>query len=195
MTEELQRMLESYVQVEGVGIGSGSIVKHGPRSTYVLTCQHVVVGEKVVMVVFREGGRFRRLPARIIAVDADNDLALVRTSTRVPHRQPIELAADEPELYTRGYVMGSGAGLYGTAGEVVLCSKDGSNAAQGERKRCYQFTGVMVQGMSGGLLCDFDARLVGVPHLVEREETRTLGTIGFAVPLPVIKAFLEEHIP
>jgi S1-C subfamily serine protease len=49
--------------------------------------------------------------------------------------------------------------------------------------------------MSGGLLCNHDAQLVGVPHLIEREEDRTLGNIGFAVPLPTIKAFLEAHLP
>jgi serine protease Do len=193
VTEEFNTMAQSYVQVEGAQVGSGTVVKHEGRNTYVLTCEHVVRGEKVVTVVFRDGGRFHRVNARVIAADPDKDLALVRTSKRVATRMPVVIAEEEPEIYTRSYVMGSAAGLYGTAGEVVLCAKDGSNGDT--RGRFYQFTGVIVRGMSGGMLCNQDAELIGVPHLLEREEDRTLGNIGFAVPLPAVRTFLKEELP
>lgn len=194
MTEEFNRMAESYVQVEGNLVGSGTVVKHTARNTFVLTCEHVVRGERVVTVAFRDGGRFRRVNARIVAVDVEEDLALLRTSQRIPNSEPIVVAEEEPDLYTRAYVMGSAAGLYGTAGEAVLCAKDGSNGPQ-VKGWGYQFTGVIVRGMSGGLLCNADSELIGVPHRLEQEEDRTLGNIGFAVPLPTVQAFLKEHLP
>jgi S1-C subfamily serine protease len=193
MTEELNKMAQSYVQVEGGLVGSGSIVLHQARNSWVLTCEHVVRGEQVVTVAFLENGRMRRVNARIVSVDVVNDLALIRTAQRIPHRAEVEIAPDEPGIYERGYVMGSAAGLYGTAGEVVITALPG--AALGPSYPWYQFTGLAVQGISGGLLCNYDAQLVGVPHQIEREENRTLGNIGFAVPLPVIQAFLAEHLP
>lgn len=193
MTEELSRMAKSYVQVEGGLVGSGSIVLHQARNSWVLTCEHVVRGEQVVTVAFLEEGRMRRINARIVAVDVDQDLALLRTVQRIPHREEIELAPDEPGIYERGYVMGSAATLYGTAGEVVITGLPG--AALGPALPFYQFTGLAVQGISGGLLCNYDGQLVGVPHQIEREEDRTLGNIGFAVPLPVIKTFLDTYLP
>lgn len=193
MTEELNKMASSYVQVEAALTGSGSIVLHTARNSYVLTCEHVVRGEKVVTVAFLEGPRMRRVNARIVAIDVTNDLALIRTAQRIPHRAEVELAPNGPGIYERGYVMGSAAGLYGTAGEVVITGLPG--AALGPSYPWYQFTGLAVQGISGGLLCNYDAQLVGVPHQIEREENHTLGNIGFAVPLPAVKAFLEAHLP
>jgi S1-C subfamily serine protease len=189
MKEELDRMAESYVQVEGSMVGSGSIVKNSSRNTWVLTCQHVVANDTVVSVVYREGERFKRLNARVAAVDTTYDLALLRTARRLP-RPEIVLAQEEPELYTRGYVMGTAAALYGTAGEVLITAHKGSNG----HKKSLQFSGIIVSGMSGGLLCNTDGELVGVLHEQEREGDHPLGNIGFAIPLPVVMAFLNAHL-
>lgn len=195
MTGQLQRMAESYVAVEtDTDNGSGTIVAHRSRSSFILTCWHVV-NEKgaAPSVVYRDGARFRRVKARIVAFDEENDLALLRT-TRIPSRRPIAVAEHEPELYDVAYVMGTCAGLYGTPGQVIIAARDNTSGAR-STKGLYQYTGLALQGISGGLLCNIDAELIGVPHLAEREGDRVLGNIGYAVPLPVIRDFLLEHLP
>jgi S1-C subfamily serine protease len=120
-------------------------------------------------------------------------LALLKCK-KIPGRRAIELAPAEPGLYEKGLIMGTASGLYGTGAEVVISGMDGSNGSRTSGK-FYQFSGPIASGMSGGILSNIDGQLIGVPHLLERDEDMPLGCIGFAVPLPIVKAFLEVSIP
>jgi S1-C subfamily serine protease len=187
-------MSESYVTVRtDSDSGSGSIIAHRGRRSFVLTCAHVVRNCKKPFIVYRDGSRFHQLAAAVVAVDTENDLALLRVSTKIK-RRPIDVADDAPGMYTRGYVMGSHAGLHGTAGEVLITALDNSNGSRAVGK-LIQFTGAAASGMSGGMLCDVDGDLVGVPHLLERVDDYPLGCIGFAVPLDIVKGFLDGNLP
>lgn len=186
-------MAESYVTVRTPNdCGSGSIVAHKRGKSFVLTCAHVVRGCDKPQVLYRDKGKFHFLTASVVAVDETNDLALLRVSTKIA-RRPIDIAEAPPDLYERGYVMGSHAGLHGTAGEVVITNMDTSSGSR-QVAGLVQFTGAAASGMSGGMLCNMDGELVGVPHLLERVDDVPLGCIGFAVPLTTFGAFLGKHL-
>lgn len=195
MTEILLFIAESFVHVENAdGNGSGSIIAHGPRNSYVLTCEHVVRGNASVAVVYRDNGRFVRRTARVVAADKDTDLALLRVSRRLP-RPALPLAVREPCLFERALVMGSAAGNFGTPGDAIIASTAAAGNGKRRTKDYYQYTGFAVEGISGGILANVDGQLIGVPGLVERQNNIPISCMGYAVRLPVIKAFLDEHLP
>jgi S1-C subfamily serine protease len=189
----LDTMIKSYVTVEADGKAGGSIVAHGPRASFILTCDHVVKGTKNPKILIRDGNRFRFMLTSVVATDEDNDLALLKTRRRMKE-SAVELASDGPELYEDAFILGSHDGLHGTAGRCVVCGLSGSNGSRDSRNQI-QFTGPVAAGMSGGMLGDVDGALIGVPSHGARSGEHMLGNIGFAVPLSIVKEFLKKHLP
>lgn len=175
----------SHVGIEAAngGTGSGTVVAQTARNSYVLTCAHVVKADRRCEILFDSSnhGRGKYTVNGIIErVDAENDLALIRTAHRI--LAPIELA-EEPYLYERLWVMGAPDGLWGTAAPALLCNLD----AKG-----YIYTGLAAPGMSGGSLCNLEGQLLGVIRDVKTDSGAPVWNIGFAVPLPAIRAFLDK---
>jgi serine protease Do len=195
MKDELTAMAESYLSVDGgTQVGSGIVVWNTRHHSYVLTCAHCVEGSERVDVVWRKGDTvtFHRAKAAVMAFDAVHDLAMLRTR-RIAGKRPIAVAMKEPELYERGFVMGSARGLYGTAGEAVI-SAVGNSAGTKDSKGKYMYTGPAVTGMSGGPLCNEDGELVGIVSEAEAIDGMALGCIGFAVPLKPVRAFMAQAL-
>jgi S1-C subfamily serine protease len=89
------------------GHGSGVVLSNVSDGAYILTCAHVVAGEKnVTLTVLDESGRTETVRATVAAFDADEDLAVIK----VPRIFPRTVALDEPdgvrpgdEVYNVGY--------------------------------------------------------------------------------------------
>lgn len=187
MKDILVQMAKSYCAVSGDGEAGGSIVGHGPRCSFVLTCQHVVGSDKRPTVDVRDDeAGFMHISASVVAVDAATDLALIKTRKRIT-TDAIPLSDDAAELYESAFVMGNHAESFGVAGPATICAV-GGNGKQ------IQFTGPAAVGMSGGMLCNIDGELIGVLASVHRDNEHLVDTIGYAVPLATVKEFLEKHM-
>lgn len=187
--EELSAAAESVVGIQDSkgGQGAGVVIAHICNNSYVLTCHHVVSGYKRVKVIRREGDRrFIATPGTVERMDDKNDVAIVRTSRRLPV-PAIQIAEEEPERYEKVFGIGVGSGIFGLAFEGLISARGGSGMQDGKN---YVFTGLAVGGMSGGPLIDDDGALVGLIMAVDRNGHLPVWSIGYAVPLPTIKAFL-----
>lgn len=176
------------LSVPGSSTGSGVVVLQGSRNTRILTCAHVIGDAKRLEVIYRSGERdLLEIAAIVERVDADKDLALIRTTRRLP-MSPITLASEEPDVYERAFVVGAPGGLFGTAADALICSTNGHN---GHRDMGYQFTGLSAPGISGGALANYEGELFGIVSTVKTEAHLPIWNIGFAIPLPTIREFLE----
>lgn len=167
--------------------GSGTVIAHVGRSSWVLTCEHVVKGCKKARVVYRVGKKFVKVEGRVERTDAAKDLALVRVR-KLP-LPALPLASSEPDLYEKVWVLGAPEGYHGTAVESILCGRDGSN---GDPDEAYQLSGFSSPGASGGTVGNFNGELVGVITGIRHDGHRPINNIVFATPLPKIKEFMAE---
>lgn len=187
-SSDVASIAEASVGIETDGAtGSGTVIASVGRSSYVLTCEHVVRGAKKARVVFRQGKKFAKVEGVVERVDAAKDLALVRVK-KLPI-SALGLAETEPELYEKVFVVGSPEGYFGTATESLLCGKDGSN---GDPDESYQLSGFTSPGGSGGTVANFNGALVGVVTGIRHDGHRPIHGIVFACPLGKIKAFLVD---
>lgn len=185
---DVQAIAEASVRVETAGsTGSGTVIAHVGRSSWVLSCAHVAGPGASAQVVWRVGKRFVRARGKVERADSARDLSLIRTR-RLP-LPALALAVEEPDLYEKLWVVAAPEGYHGTAVESVLSGKDGSN---GDPDEAYQLSGFSAPGASGGTVANFNGELVGVVTGIRHDGHRPLNNIVFASPLPAIKAFLSE---
>lgn len=173
---------------KGVSAGSGYFVN---RDGYVITNNHVIEDCSAVRVKSSSGTD----AGAVIARDAKNDLALIRTSLRNPKSVSIRIGARLGEqvaafgfphtdfLATSGnFTMGNITGLVGI----------GDDTSQ------LQMSAPVHAGNSGGGLFDMSGNIVGTVvakigvKMVER--TGDLPQLlGFAVKAPILAAFLDSN--
>lgn len=130
-------------------------------------------------------------------VDKDVDLALLQImSTDFPNKWEARLACKEPKRLDKVYVVGNPMGrLYSsvTTGIVSSMQRDYASIPFDNDKPeegLMQVSAGVIGGNSGGSVYNEEGDLIGVPVLANR----TNEVIGFAVPLDVIKNFLEGKI-
>jgi hypothetical protein len=156
------------------GCGSGTVLVRPPgESDRVLTARHVAEGGGRLEVVCGS----RTLPATVVALCAESDLALLGVAEPLPYA----LVADRPAGHgdpVRTWGFGGGRGCKPTAG-VATGPESAASPTQ--------------PGDSGAGVFDRDGKLVGV-H-VAGNSYRGPGTAGYRVPLAAVKKFLAEAMP
>jgi S1-C subfamily serine protease len=187
-SSDVATIAEASVGIETDGsTGSGTVIHHAGRSSYVLTCEHVVGEAKKARIVYRVGKKFVKVEGRVERKDKDKDLALVRVR-RLP-LPALGIAEQEPELYEKCWIVGSPEGYFGTACESLVTAKDGSN---GDPDETYQLSGFSSPGASGGTVGNFNGQLVAVVTGIRHDGHRPVHGIVFATPLPKIREFLAD---
>lgn len=187
---EVATIAEAAVGVEtDASTGSGTVVAHVGRSSWVLTCAHVVADCKKASVVYRVGKTFRKVNGKVERVDAEKDLALVRVPKLPLPFLPI--GEQEPDLYEKCWIVASPGGFFGTACEALLTAKDGSN---GDQDEAYQLSGFSAPGASGGTIGNYNGQLVGVVTGIRHDGHRAVHGIVFATPLPKLREFLAKAL-
>jgi putative serine protease PepD len=164
----------SVVQVRtGSGQGSGVVLQ--PRGL-VVTNHHVVRDGGTVELVTADG---RRVPARVVADDPAQDLAILEPSGTAG---PGATLAGDPNGGLRigdtVFAIGSPFGLQNTvtAGVVSALNRTGQGGVP-----MIQTDAPINPGNSGGGLFDLRGRLVGIPTSIAAPISGNVG-IGFAVP-------------
>lgn len=196
-------ILNGSVFVQGIGgMGSGTIIKKTNKGMYIITAYHVVV-ENAELSKSREDigvtigypkrdyldkiGGMILYGAKIIKVDEDNDLALLKTSCDDDNLNEIKIAEINPKIGDAVYSIGNPLGILRTVSKGVLC-----NIVE----EFYISDNTVTYGNSGGGLFNKNGELIGVPVQVgiiyNLEGSLSPETsLGKSVKLCIIKEFLK----
>jgi len=157
------------------GMGAGVIID--PRG-YILTNQHVVQDVRRIDVTLHDG---RQLVARLIARDAETDLALVKVDSDQP--LPVILCGTSSDLMRgeRVIAIGNPFGYHHTVTEGIISALHRDIPVNGvhEYPDLIQTDASINPGNSGGPLLNADGYMIGVNAAVR------IGAqgIGFAIPI------------
>ena len=179
---------------EGMASGSGAIVDpvgyavtnyhvvsgaHGPASlvAYLYDAKEGVAADSLGELVRTRRG----MPATIVRIDAENDLALVRLPAR-SGGYPTVSWGDASKLRT-----GQDVVAIGSPRELPWTLTQGSISAI--RKTNIQTDAAINHGNSGGPLLDLEGRLIGV--ITSKRAQESDEALAFARPVGVVRAFVE----
>lgn len=175
----------SLVQISsGRGSGAGTIWH---ADGLIITNAHVVRGDAVPQITLPDG---RSLPAQILAVDAERDLAALVVDA---YNLPTIEVGDSRKLRPGQWVTAVGH-PWGVQGAITSGVVIGAGAKLPEMsdlqpgREWIALSLHMRPGHSGGPLVDALGRLVGINTMITGPD------VGFAIPIQVVKAFLKERM-
>lgn len=175
----VETLQQSVVLVhDGRGHGSG-IIWHGDG---LIVTNHHVVGHERAQVELADG---RRLPARVVARDAENDLALLRVpATGLPAAR----IGDARALRLGELVLAVGHpfGVRGSAAMGIVSGRGGATWMGWARRELLQADLALAPGNSGGPLANVTGAVVGVASMVLSPG------IAIAVPSHVVHGLVER---
>ncbi len=168
------------------GVGSGFVIH---RDGWILTNAHVVEDSDKIEVEL--GRRNLRLPARLVGMDSESDLALLKVDAGRP--LPILRLGDSDALRTAQWVLviGSPFGLDHSVSLGIVSNTDRDDISPVGRPGTYDFiqTDAPINpGNSGGPILDLRGAVVGIATAVNA----TGQGIGFAIPINMAKAVLDQ---
>ena len=168
------------------GVGSGFIIH---PDGWILTNAHVVEGaDKVVAEV---GERNARVPARVVGIDSETDLALVKIDTDRP--LPFLRLGDSDQLQAAQWVVAIGCpfGLDHSVSLGIVSHTGRTDISPVGRPGTYDFiqTDASINpGSSGGPLLDLNGSVVGIAAAVNA----TGHGIAFAIPVNMAKTVIDQ---
>ena len=175
-------------QVAYESVGSGVFVD--PRG-YVVTNNHVVAGAtSMVVTMFNAPQNY--LPARMVATDTANDLALLQVSGSGPF--PVASLADSSLLEVGDWVLaiGNPFGLGHTVTAGIISAKRSSIVIDGVMYGSIIQTDAPInRGSSGGPLVNLQGKMVGINTAIYAPTGVFNGT-GFAIPSNRVGAFVAR---
>ncbi|MEC7233389.1 MAG: trypsin-like peptidase domain-containing protein, partial [Planctomycetota bacterium] len=161
------------------GTGSGLV---WDRAGHVVTCAHVFEDASGAVVTLGDG---RRLEARLVGIDPDLDLAVVRIDAPAEDLVPIRLGSSDAvrvgmTIFSIGCPYGLGPSL--SQGIVSGLGRTLQSTTGVELEGTIQVDVAMHLGSSGGALLDDEARLIGMNAAIYLGSKRQAG-VGFALPV------------
>jgi serine protease Do len=188
LNDEIARLVDgarhSLVQISNGGHGMGAGTIWHPDGL-IITNAHVVAGSGVVRVGLLDG---RVLPARLLALDAENDLAALRVEAKGLSTVAL---GDSQSLRPGQWVLALGH-PWGVTGALTTGIVIGVGAMWPEippsRHEWVLVNLHLRPGHSGGPLVDALGRLVGINTVMVGPD------IGGVVPVHVVKTFLRRAL-
>jgi serine protease DegQ len=169
-----------------LSLGSGVVVS---REGYILTNDHVVEGVTDIQVTLHDG---RTIPGKIVGLDPDTDLAVVRVAAT--GLTPITFGQSE-KAQVGDIVLAIGDPF--SVGQTVtmgIISAVGREIGQQNPFGSFIQTDAAINpGNSGGALVDANGNLIGVNTLIFSRSGGYQG-IGFAIPVHLAKRVMEQII-
>lgn len=176
----------------GGGNGSGSVIRTGATTSYILTNNHVVedaVSTGTIKVEFSNGDT---VPATIVGRDAIYDLAVLKISKG---NLPVIAFGDSSKLTIGDPVVaiGSPLGLASTVTSGIVSALNRpvttGNAGSESFINAIQTDAAINPGNSGGALLDSQGKMVGVNSAIATLSSGgTSGSIGLGFSIPINEA-------
>jgi serine protease Do len=179
----------------GAGLGSGFITD--PNGT-IITNAHVVAGATRVSVAMRDGKTF---PAKVLGVDEQNDLAVLRIDAKGLPTAPLgssddiiigewSIAIGNPYGFLLGNTEPSvTAGVISATGRNLIGQAEGGGAYVD----MIQTDASINPGNSGGPLVNADGVVIGVNASIYSPSGGSVG-LGFAIPINRAKRVAEDLV-
>lgn len=196
---------------EGMGSGSGIIIKEDSDYIYIVTNNHVVEESVQVSTTFHDE---TKADAAVIGTDADTDLAVVRVAKKDlkdETRSSIRVAqtADSTKLKVGEQAIAIGNALgYGTSVTVGYVSakdreistsqgEDGRRAETGsedtaQTMKLIQTDAAINPGNSGGALVNASGQVIGINS--SKFASEEVEGMGFAIPISTALPIVEKLI-
>lgn len=189
------------------GVGSGFFVNDAGD---ILTNYHVVAGESgagaAQKISIRVMGQDRSVPARVIGLAPQYDLALIRPEgLDAKFIRPIPLGdSDTLKVGQKAIAMGAPFGLDFSVTEGIVSSTArqipigfGGAGGQGITQKAIQTDAAINPGNSGGPLLDSGGRVIGINTQIISPGVQAGGTgqsagVGFAIPVNAAKNLLPR---
>ncbi|MBV8280517.1 MAG: Do family serine endopeptidase [Candidatus Eremiobacteraeota bacterium] len=168
---------------ERESLGSGFIVD---ARGYILTNNHVV--EKADRIFVRlstdpDGGNIQGRPAKVVGVDKDTDLAVIKIDTKEPLPTVKMGNSDGAEIGDWVIAIGSPFNLSQTvtAGIVSARNRTIDPTQRGQFQHFIQTDAAINPGNSGGPLLDMAGEVIGINTAIYTQ-SGTYAGVGFAMP-------------
>ncbi|MEA2463600.1 MAG: serine protease Do [Acidobacteriota bacterium] len=153
----------------------------------IVTNNHVVEGASRITVNLQDG---RQLPAKLLGVDPDSDLAVLRVDDKKLTAAPIGTSSDI--LIGESVVaVGNPFGLSGTVTTGVISALGRSVPSQDQTRTFTDFiqTDASINpGNSGGPLLNIEGKVIGINVAIYAQAQG----IGFAIPVDRAKKVIED---
>ena len=181
-----------FFQQTGTAVGTGVIVS---SDGYVVTNAHVVNGATSVVVTL--DGQTQQRPARIVATDTSQDLAVLQIRG-VSGLTPATFAATKTvQVGQDAVAIGEALALEGeptvTRGIVSALGRSVQEDTGANLSGMIQTDAAISSGNSGGPLVDAAGHVVGINTLVaSSSDTTAANNIGFAIPSDHVLAFVAQ---
>ena len=153
----------------------------------IVTNNHVVEGASRITANFHDG---RRLPARLLGVDPDSDLAVLRVEGKNFAAAPIGTSSDLM-IGESVIAVGNPFGLSGTVttGVVSAVGRSVPSETQGRTYTDFIQTDASINpGNSGGPLLNIEGKVVGINVAIYAQAQG----IGFAIPVDRAKKVIQD---
>ncbi|MFL5356226.1 trypsin-like peptidase domain-containing protein [Archangium sp.] len=164
-------------------LGSGVLVD--PNGT-IITNDHVIRGASAIHVILADG---RELEAEVIGSDANNDVAVLKVSSKQP--LPAAKLGTSSDLMIGETVVaiGSPFGLSKTVTSGVVSATGRTFKADGRTYNDFIQTDAAINpGNSGGPLLNVDGDVIGINTAI----FASAQGIGFAIPADKVRRIMEE---
>jgi S1-C subfamily serine protease len=167
-----------------IAAGSGVIVDAGRG--LVVTNFHVVANASLVEVGLRDK---RAFPARVLGVDPDADLAVLRIAGKDLPSLPL---GDSSKIAVGDHVVaiGNPFGLGQTVTAGIVSATDRA-LGEGSARRFIQTDAPINPGNSGGPLIDMHGEVIGINSALFSPNEGNVG-IGFSIPAATVRKVLRK---
>ncbi|HEX8153065.1 MAG TPA: trypsin-like peptidase domain-containing protein, partial [Thermoanaerobaculia bacterium] len=155
----------------------------------IVTNNHVVEGASRITVNFQDGAQ---LPAKLIGVDPDSDLAVLKVEGRKLEPAPIGTSSDLM-IGETVVAVGNPFGLSGTVttGVVSAVGRSVPSEKQGRTFTDFIQTDASINpGNSGGPLLNIEGRVIGINVAIYAQAQG----IGFAIPVDRAKHVIQDLV-
>ncbi|MBL8687595.1 MAG: trypsin-like peptidase domain-containing protein [Rhodospirillaceae bacterium] len=172
------------------GAGSGFV---WDQAGHIVTNFHVVERAEQVQIRFRSGDP---IPARVVGVSPDHDLAVLSVSEAADRLPPIPIGTSaDLRIGQAVFAIGNPFGLSHTLTTGIVSALDRTLPTSTGREIAgvIQTDAAINPGNSGGPLLDSAGRLIGVNTAIISESGSSAG-IGFAVPVDTVNRIVPELV-
>lgn len=179
------------VQERPGALGSGVIVH--PEG-YVVTNAHVINQAAQISVKLTGLGEETEIPASLVAVDLEHDLALLQMEKEGPYPAAAFGSSDDLMVGETAIAMGNPFGLGRTVTVGVISALDRDIKVRDQVfDGLIQTDAAVNQGNSGGALLNIDGEWIGVNSAIYSLSGGSDG-ISFAIPIRTVRTFLAEAL-